>query len=114
MTEWKYPKAVLRELRKMKLIPNEVARMAAVMDRFAKDEAQPKDHKELRDGVEELRISGDRRTIRLYFAKVDEGLVLLCLHVHFKKKDLDRDAVDLAADRLSSYLDGQWGTDEEE
>lgn len=112
--KWHRPTQFSRELRKLGLQTTELAKVAVVMDRFAKGKAMANDHKVLRDGVEELRIDGHRRIVRLYFARIGGGLVLLCLHVQIKKKDLDRDAVSLAVTRLAKYKAGEWGDDPEE
>jgi putative component of toxin-antitoxin plasmid stabilization module len=106
---WETPAQFMKELKKLGLKVDEAASLARVMDRFAGGRTFRRDHKVLRDGVEELRIDGDRRTFRVYFTRVGDGeLVLLCLHAHSKKKDNDRDAVDLALQRRRKHLDGQW------
>ena len=108
---WRLPHQFKRELSKLGLDRVEAATVSKVMDRFREGKTQPKDHKVLRDGVEELRIRGNRRIIRLYFGRIDNNLVLLCLHIHIKKKNNDKDAVDLAVDRLRGYVAGTWGAD---
>jgi putative component of toxin-antitoxin plasmid stabilization module len=105
---WDRPSQFLKELRKLNLSRDEAATVTRVMARYAEGRALRRDHKILRGGVEELRIEGNRRTFRVYFTKVEDGLVLLCLHAHAKKKDNDRDAVDLAVERRRAHLDGRW------
>lgn len=105
LPEWRWPKQVIAEIRKAKLTVDEVTRLTELMSRFRSDRTLPKDHKRLRDGVEELRLFGDRRDFRLYFGRIEGGLVLLLLHFNAKKKDNDGDAIDLAADRLKRWRD---------
>lgn len=85
--------------------------MAQLMVDFAAGRTGPKDHKRLRDGVEELRLAGDRRAIRLYFGRCDDddGFVLVAVHIQVKKVDNDRRAVDLAVRRWRDYQAGRWG-----
>lgn len=105
---WERPQQVMKELKKLDIARDEAATLARVMERFAGGKALKRDHKRLRDGVEELRIDGNRRTFRLHFTRIDGGLVLLCLHAQSKKKDNDREAVDLAVQRRRAHLGGQW------
>ena len=102
---WRSPRQVSNEITKAKLTNDEVTRLIHLMRRHASGGTFRADHKRLRDGVEELRLSGQRRTFRLYFARIDEGLVLLALHFNIKKKNNDRDAIDLAAERLKRWRD---------
>lgn len=111
---WLRPEEFKRELKKLGMLATEAAKLVTVMDRFAKGVCYPNDHKRLRDGVEELRVKGQRRQIRLYFGRVDEGLVLLCLHVNFKKRQRDGHAIDLAVDRLKRFQRGDWGRERQE
>lgn len=106
---WRRPVQFTRELKKLGLKVDEATKLTRLMSRFAKGEVLPNDHKVLRDGVEELRMNGDRRIVRLYFSRLDGELVLLALHVHVKKKKNDRDAVDLAVERLKRFGRGEWG-----
>lgn len=100
---WQTQAAYLKEVTKLKLSTREVVQMTAVMTRFAEGRAMRRDHAYLRDGVEELRVSGDRQSFRIYFGRVEGGLVLLCLHFTSKKKQRDDEAIDLAAQRLKKY-----------
>lgn len=108
LRRWNRPSQFMKELKKLDLSRDEAATITRVMARYAEGRALRRDHKDLRDGVQELRIEGNRRTFRIYFTRIDEGLVLLCLHVHAKKKNNDRDAVDLAVARRRAHLDGRW------
>lgn len=105
VAEWRRPPKVVDEIRKAKLTQDEATRLADLMSRFGSGRTLRKDHKRLRDGVEELRLDGDRRIFRLYFGRIENGLVLLALHFKAKKKDNDRDAIDVAADRLKRWRD---------
>jgi len=100
---WRTQAAYLKEVTKLKLSVGESERVTAVMTRYARGRAMPGDHKLLRDGVEELKVSGDHRTFRVYFGRVEGGLVLLCLHFKSKKKQRDDEAIDLSALRLKKY-----------
>jgi putative component of toxin-antitoxin plasmid stabilization module len=106
---WVRPDPVIKELLKLKLSASEAAKLATVMSRIAAGEIQARDLKPLRDGVEEVRVRVPRGALRLYFTRLDHDVVLLALHVHFKKKDNDRDAVDLAVTRRAKYLAQSWG-----
>lgn len=92
-----------KETAKLKLAKGEVVRVQAIMSRYAEGRAFPKDHKVLRDGVEELKIAGYDRTFRVHFGRVDDELVLLCLHFSSKKTQVDAKAIDLAAARLRQF-----------
>jgi putative component of toxin-antitoxin plasmid stabilization module len=105
LPEWRRPPKVIGEIKKAKLTSDEATRLADLMARFRSGGTFPKDHKRLRDGVEELRLSGDRRDFRLYFGRVENDLVLLMLHFKTKKKNNDSDAIDLASNRLKRWLD---------
>lgn len=100
---WQRPEKVIKEIRKAGLTQDEATRLANLMQRFLEGRTFPKDHKVLREDVEELRLDGDRRIFRLYFSKTHEGFVLLALHFNGKKKDRDNDAVNLAAKRLRDW-----------
>lgn len=102
---WRRPPQVLNEIKKANLTTDEVTRLADLMGRFASGRTFRKDHKRLRDGVEELRLDGDHRIFRLYFGRIENGMVLLTLHFNSKKKKRDDDAIDLAADRLKRWRD---------
>lgn len=106
--DWQRPTQVLKELRKLGLNAHEATRLAKVMDRVRRGEALPRETKYLRDGVWEIKFTAVKREIRLYYGKLEDDLVLLALHCHAKKKDLDKDAVDLAAERLRKHADGTW------
>lgn len=93
----------MKEVKKLKLSKLETVRVTAVMARYAQGREMRQDHTALRDGVEELRVDGDHRTFRVYFGRVDDGLVLLCLHFKSKKKQRDDVAINLAALRLKKY-----------
>jgi putative component of toxin-antitoxin plasmid stabilization module len=103
LPEWRWPPRVIGEIKKAKLTMDEATRLTDLMNRFRSDGTFPKDHKRLRDGVEELRLSGDRRDFRLYFGRVENDLVLLMLHFKAKKKNNDSDAIDLASHRLKRW-----------
>lgn len=103
--QWRRPPQVLNEIKKANLTNDEVTRLADLMSRHRFGRTLRADHKRLRDGVEELRLRGERRTFRLYFARIDGGLVLLALHFNIKKKKNDSDAIDLASDRLKRWRD---------
>ena len=102
---WQRPSKVIDEIKRTNLTPDEATRLANLMDRFASGRTFRKDHCRLRDGVEELRLDGNHRIFRLYFGRIDSGLVLLMLHFKAKKKDNDRVAIDKAADRLKRWRD---------
>jgi putative component of toxin-antitoxin plasmid stabilization module len=101
--EWITPSKVAAEIKKTHLTRDEAAKLVELMARFREGRTLPRDHKPLRDGVEELRLSGQRRTFRLYFGRLDDGLVLLALRFNIKKKQNDRLGVDLAAVRLKQW-----------
>lgn len=110
--EWLYyagpggRQTVDKEITDAKLPLAELARLQALMERYKQGHARRNDWKYLRDGVYELRLRGDSRIFRLYFAH--EGgdgsqLMLLALHFAGKKKQNDRAAVTLAVDRLREW-----------
>lgn len=94
---------VIKEIKKCGLTRTEAARLEELLDRYSEGRTLPNDCKYLRDGVSELRLSGDRRIFRLYFADLGDGPVLLALHFAAKKKQLDKPAVDLAVERLRAW-----------
>lgn len=98
------PHTVTAEIRKAGLTPEEATRLSNLMGRFSTGGTLPKDHKRLRDGVQELRLDGHHRIFRLYFGRIESGLVLLALHFN-NKKGSDRPAIDLAAERLKRWRD---------
>lgn len=105
---WTTPRQFIKELRGLGLSVNEAARLDAVMKRVARGTALPRETKPLREGVSEIKFSGQHREIRVYFAELAGENVLLGLHCQVKKKDRDRNAVDKAAERLRKYLRGEW------
>lgn len=115
VARWIRPSQVVKELRGLGLSRDEAARLGVVMDRVARGEAMPADLTKLKGrparGIEEVRVRINRRIARLYFARPDGDLVLLALHVHIKKTNNDRPAVDLAIERLRKYKRGEWGVD---
>lgn len=77
---------VAREIAKAKLRREEQARVAAIMARALAGKLQRGDIKPLGDGLKELRIDGDSRIFRLFYADVDnDGPVLLALKFINKK-----------------------------
>jgi len=74
------------------------------MERLAQGRTLRGDVKPLRDGVFELRARVGRRSFRLAYAEVDDGLVLLALHFFFfKKSQVAPHDVKLAVDRLRDW-----------
>lgn len=107
--EWLLPDRVKKEMAGLRLRPEEAARITKLMTRYAAGEVMSaKDVKFLRDDVYELRQDLAHRTVRLYFARLDDSAVLLGLHIHYKKKNNDRDAVSKAVERLAKYRRGEW------
>lgn len=96
---WEDDHRAVRDIRKARLTLNEVARLESVRKAFARGEAGVLDHKVLRKGIEELRVDGENRILRLYFGRREETSVLVAVHVQVKKKNNDRAAVDLAITR---------------
>lgn len=95
---------VRKDIRKAGLTRWEAGRVQEMMDRVARGSARPRlDFKPLRDGVSEILVDGHNRTFRLMYAEVDGGLVLLALHFISKKKQNDRQAVELAVQRLRAW-----------
>ncbi|WP_033250829.1 type II toxin-antitoxin system RelE/ParE family toxin [Kitasatospora phosalacinea] len=77
---------VRKEIEKCKLKQFENVRLVAIMERAAEDNLLPKDAKSLGDGLKELRIEGDNRIFRLFYADADDdGPVLLALKFINKK-----------------------------
>lgn len=107
--DWIRPTKVRRELGKLRLSRDEATKLADAVERIAQRKPFPKDWDTLDRGVEEVRCDVAHRTVRVYFARYDDRLVLLCLHAHIKKKTNDRNAVSLAAKRLRQYERGEWG-----
>lgn len=97
---------VERELHKLRLTKDERARLGVLMERYADGRSMPSDVKRLDDfhpGLFELRLRGERRIFRLYFA--DEGgvSVVLALHLVKKKRDRDLAGMGLARERLKRW-----------
>lgn len=108
--EWEYystsvgGRPVERELRKVRLTGWEAGRLDDTMKRIAEGAGRPGiDFKPLRDGVLECLVDGQRRTFRLFYAELADRPVLLALHFISKKKQVDRDAIDLAVTRLKDW-----------
>lgn len=91
------------ELRDAKPSKHEVAKLELLMERLAQGRTLRGDVKPLRDGVFELRARVGRRSFRLAYAEVDDGLVLLALHFFFKKSQVAPHDVKLAVDRLRDW-----------
>lgn len=95
---------VEKEIARAGLNEYEAGRLNELMDDVRDGEARAGVHfKHLRDGVREIRLSGNRRIFRLLYAEVDAGLVVLALHFIAKKKQSDQDAIKVAADRLTEW-----------
>lgn len=111
--EWQYyhgpggRNSVLKEIKKCGFSKRELADLQVLMDRHSAGRTLRHDYKPLRDGVHELRLSGNNRIFRLYFGNADDGLVLLALHFAPKKKQKDDDAIDLAVRRLKEWQQRQ-------
>ncbi len=73
------------------------------MERLGQGRTLRGDVKPLRDGVFELRARVGRRSFRLAYAEVDDGLVLLALHFFVKKSQVAPHDVKLAVDRLRDW-----------
>lgn len=107
---WVLPKQFTKEIRQLGLSVGESTRLAQLMEDHRLDRTGPKDHKKLDRGVEELRLAGDRRAIRIYFGRVDnETVLLVAVHAKQKQRDNDRTGKDLAARRLQGFKNGTWG-----
>lgn len=105
---WRLPKRVVKEMANLGLRMHEASRVDRLMKEYLAGKAVPKkDFKHLRDDVSELRVSCDRREVRLYFARIKDEAILLGLYVNFKKKQNDRDAVEKAIGRLKQYRRGE-------
>lgn len=76
---------VHKELDKCKLKRDERTRLGTIMTRAVERRLQPKDFKPLGDGLRELRIEGEGRTFRLFYAEEEGGLLLLALKFVNKK-----------------------------
>ena len=97
-------KEVQRDIRKCRLTPEELSRIEGVMGMFVTGGLGVRDHDELPGRtIEELRISGDHRIIRVYFGRDDGALELLAVHVQIKKKNRDNTALNLAEKRWKAY-----------
>lgn len=94
---------VEREILKLGLSKWEAGRLADVMDRALERRLLPREVKPLRDGVFEIILNGHNRSFRLMFAEVRGGMVLLALKFISKKKQVDRDAVEVAVKRLKDW-----------
>lgn len=92
---------VAKEIRKAGLNRHEAARLERLMRRRAEDREMGADDLPLTgaDGLRELRMRGNHRIFRLVYAVEDDGLVLLALHFFTKKKQVDEQALDVAARR---------------
>lgn len=94
---------VLKEIAKQKLSTAELVRLDELMDRVASGETLKKDVKPLGDGVMEFVLHLDRRSYRMAYAELDDGLVLLALTFFRKTKQRQTESVDLAKERLKTY-----------
>jgi phage-related protein len=108
--EWDYYAApgggspVEKEMKKARLTEWEAGRLEYMLEQMENGAARRgTDYKPLRDGVWECLLDGHNRTFRLMYAEVNGGLVLLALRFISKKKQNDRDAVDLAVQRLREW-----------
>ena len=96
--------AFVKELKKLTSHNSaDVAKIVVTMKTFSEGRAMPKDHKKLDGGLEELRVSVSRGTVRLYFGRIRKEHVLVALHVHTKKRSKDRAAEATARARLKAY-----------
>jgi phage-related protein len=94
---------VLKEIRKCRLSIEEQAKVQVAMDRVAEGRAQPKDVKTLRDGVLEVRVRVGQRQLRLLYAEVSDGPILLALHFFQKQRQVETRHIDLASGRLRDW-----------
>ncbi|GAA1022082.1 MULTISPECIES: hypothetical protein [Amycolatopsis] len=96
---------VEKDLLKARLSKWEAGRLDEVQTMIAEGRGRPKiDFKYLRDGVSECLVDGHNRTFRLFYADLNGGPFLLALHFISKKKQNDRNAVNLAVKRLRDWL----------
>jgi phage-related protein len=94
---------VNREIRKCELNRAELAKLYTVMQRVADGRTTTGDVKALRDGVLEVRVVVANRQLRLCYAEVGEGLILLALHFFQKQRQVEDRHIDLAVSRLRDW-----------
>lgn len=101
---------VQKAISKYGLAKDDLARLQNVMDRVAEGRTRSGDVKALRDGVSEVRVRIGKRHIRLAYAEIDSGFVLLALHLFHKQRDSEERHVGIAAERLKEWLSRPAGT----
>lgn len=94
---------IRKEIEKHRLNRAELAKLQVIMNRVAEGRARAGDVKALRDGVLEVRVQVANRQIRLAYAEVDDGLVLLALHFFHKQRQVEARLIDTAVDRLKDW-----------
>lgn len=92
-----------KEIEKHRLSRTELAKLQVIMDRVAEGRTRPGDVKALRDGVLEVRVRVANRQIRLAYAEVGGGLVLLALHFFQKQRQVEGRHIDVAVERLKDW-----------
>jgi putative component of toxin-antitoxin plasmid stabilization module len=94
---------VEKEIKKHKLTTVELTKLQVVMDRVAEGRTRSGDVKPLRDGVLEVRVHVANRELRLAFAEVGGGLILLALRFFRKQRQVEARHIDVAAERLRDW-----------
>lgn len=107
--DWLFYKAagggdpVSKEIEKCALTRTDLAKLQTIMDRVAEGRTRQGDVKPLRDGVLEVRVVTAGRHLRLAFAEVGNGLILLALHFFQKQRQVEARHIDLAVARLKDW-----------
>lgn len=97
------------EIKAAKLNETERAKLKALMDMQANGELEYPTVKPLTDaeGLQEIRIKVGRRSFRLVFADLPDGLVLLAVHFFEKKANVAQRDIKLAVSRYKEWRSRQ-------
>lgn len=107
---------VRREIAKCRLAQAERAKLGKLMQRAQDGVLLPKDCKNLKDGLLELRLDCGERIYRVFYSEVDQGLVLLAVKFVNKKAKqgiaTDPSDIESARKRLAEWQSRENGNDE--
>lgn len=96
---------VEKEIRDAALTPSETARVDEVLRRVEAGDTLDRDVAKIRNAIWEIRVDGDRRIFRLYYAKLggDSPILLALVFAVKKRRKADPKAIDRAEKRLADY-----------
>lgn len=95
---------MIEEVKRLKLSRTDALRLDELTIRVAENRALPKDVKHLRNHIYEMRLRVPRGAVRVLYARIEGGVVILCLRAFLKKTPkTPPEEIDRAEKRLRKW-----------